>query len=230
VRLTVFNGSPRGKRGNTQVFLEHYLRGFGTQATQPKGCDASAGNSYEIFYLNRVRDTERFVQAFAEAEHVLLAFPLYTDAMPGLVKAFFEALEPLCGRQGNPDIGFIVQSGFPEAAHSRYVERYLEKLASRLGCRYVGTMVKGGGEGARVVPDQYRKPFEIFCQLGKTFGETGQFDQALLRRLAKPERYPRILGPLFQWFLKTKLATSHWDSQLRENGAYEERFAQPYTE
>ncbi|MBA7534136.1 hypothetical protein ES705_26382 [subsurface metagenome] len=28
--------------------------------------------------------------------------------------------------------------GFPEAAHSRMVERYNEKLASRMGCRYPG--------------------------------------------------------------------------------------------
>lgn len=236
MRLTVFNGSPRGRGSNTKVFLEHYLRGF----------EAQAGNSYQVFYLNRVKHTERFVQAFAEAEHVLLAFPLYWDAMPGLVKAFIEELEPLCGRerrrlsgeahrnqerpmQGNPDIGFIVQSGFPEAAHSRYVEKYLEKLAARLGCKYVGTIVKGGGEGARRMPDQY-KPFEIFYQLGVTFGETGQFDEALLQELAKPERYPKILAPLFQLFLKTKLATSYWDNQLRENGVYEKRFARPYLE
>lgn len=220
MRLTVFNGSPRGRGSNTKVFLEHYLKGF----------EAKAGNSYQVFYLNRVKHTERFVQAFAEAEHVLLAFPLYWDAMPGLVKAFIEALEPLCGREGSPDIGFIVQSGFPEAAHSRYVERYLEKLAARLGCKYVGTIVKGGGEGARVMPDRYGKPFEILYQLGVTFGETGQFDEALLQKLAKPERYPKILGPLFQLFLKTKLATSYWDNQLKGNGVYEKRFARPYAE
>jgi len=237
VKLTVFNGSPRGKGSNTKVFLEHFLDGF----------EAKAGNSYEIFYLNRVKHRERFVQAFAEAEHVLLAFPLYWDAMPGLVKAFIEALEPLCGRerrrlsreayrnqarpmQGNPAIGFIVQSGFPEAVHSRYVEKYLEKLAARLGCKYLGTIVKGGGEGARVIPDRYGKPFEMFYQLGVTFGETGQFDQALLQKLAKPERYPKILGPLFQLFLKTKLATSYWDNQLKGNGVYEKRFARPYAE
>ena len=220
MRLTVFNGSPRGRGSNTKVFLEHYLKGF----------EAQAGNSYQVFYLNRVKHTERFVQAFAEAEHVLLAFPLYWDAMPGLVKAFIEALEPLCGREGNPDIGFIVQSGFPEAAHSRYVEKYLEKLAARLGCKYVGTIVRGGGEGARVMPDRYGKPFEIFYQLGVTFGETGQFDEALLQKLAKPERFPKILGPLFQLFLKTKLATSYWDNQLKGNGVYEKRFARPYAE
>jgi hypothetical protein len=195
-----------------------------------KGFEASEGNSYKVYHLYRVRDTERHVQAFAEAEQVLLAFPLYTDAMPAQVKAFIEALEPLCGREGNPGIGYLVQSGFPEALHSRYVERYLAKLAARLGCRYNGTIVKGGGEGARVMPDSYRKPFDILYQLGRGFGETGQFDEALVQELAKPERFPKILGPVFKVFLKSKMATSHFDNQLRKNGAYEQRFARPYAD
>ena len=218
MKLTVFNGSPRGKRGNTEVFLEHLLEGF----------EASGGNSHETYHLYRVWDRERHVQAFAEAEQVLLAFPLYTDAMPAQVKAFIEALEPLCGREDNPGIGYLVQSGFPEALHSRHVERYLVKLAARLGCPYTGTIVKGGGEGARVAPDSYRKPFEILRQLGVTFGQTGQFDEALLCELAKPERFPKILGPVFKVLLRTKMGTSYFDNQLVENGAYERRFARPY--
>ena len=42
------------------------------------------------------------VQAFADAECVWLGFPLYTDGMPGIVKTFIEALEPLKGREDNP--------------------------------------------------------------------------------------------------------------------------------
>ncbi len=113
MKLTVFNGPPRGRGSNTKVLLEHFVRGY----------ESTSGNSTELFYLSRVNDMDRFVQPFSEAEYVLLAHPLYTDCMPGLVKLFIEALEPPCGREGNPSIGFIVQSGFGEAAHSRYVER-----------------------------------------------------------------------------------------------------------
>ena len=218
-RLTVFNGSPRGKTGNTQVLLEQFAGGF----------EANAGRSHETYYLNHAGEAERFRQAFAEAEHVLLGFPLYADAMPGIVKAFIETLEPFRGRANNPSIGFLVQSGFPEAAHSRYVERYLERLASRLGCPYAGTIVKGNGEGVRLTPpEKNRKLFEALQQLGATYGQTGQFDPALLEALAKPERFPKITVPLFKLLLKTKVANMYWDNQLKENGAYERRFARPY--
>jgi multimeric flavodoxin WrbA len=217
--LTVFNGSPRGKTGNTQILLEQFVGGF----------EANAGRSHKMHHLNRVSNAERFQQAFAEAEHVLLGFPLYADAMPGIVKAFIEALEPFCGRENNPSIGFLVQSGFPEAAHSRYVERYLEKLSVRLGCPYAGTIVKGNGEGVRFTPpEKNRALFQTLHQLGATYGQTGQFDATLLERLAKPERFPKWMTLAFKVLLKTKIANMYWDNQLKENSAYERRFARPY--
>jgi NAD(P)H-dependent FMN reductase len=217
--LTVFNGSPRGKGGNTRLLLEQLLQGF----------ESVAGHHHEVFYLNHVGDTTRFAQAFGTAEAVLLAFPLYTDAMPGLVKTFIETLEPFRGRPNNPPIGFLVQSGFPEAAHSRYVERYLRKLAARLGSRYLGAVVKGGCEGVRVMPEQMnRKLFAALQEAGKSLAQGGCFDPLLLRSLARPEHYPRWSAPLFWVFAHTKLANFYWDGQLRENGVYEQRFARPY--
>jgi hypothetical protein len=220
MKLTVFNGSPRGRGSNTRILLEHFVHGF----------ESAPGNTSELFYLNRVSDSERFVQAFSDAEYVLLAHPLYTDCMPGVVMAFIEALEPLCGREGNPAIGFIVQSGFGEAAHSRYVERYQVKLAARLGCTYMGTVVRGNCEGVRLQPKMYRKVFDGFHRLGLAFGETGQFDEALVRKVAGPETFGAPTRLLLGLMVKSGLGTALWDKPLKENGVYEERSARPYVE
>ncbi|MFH2102500.1 MAG: hypothetical protein ABIJ39_03990, partial [Chloroflexota bacterium] len=53
-RLTLFNGSPRGRRGNTPILLEQFANGFGGPTV--------------MHHLIQVKQTERFVQAFAEAE------------------------------------------------------------------------------------------------------------------------------------------------------------------
>jgi len=45
MRLTVFNGSPRGEESTTTILLKHFLNGFIT----------TDGNTYEINYLNRVK-------------------------------------------------------------------------------------------------------------------------------------------------------------------------------
>ena len=78
MRLTVFNGSPRGSGSNTKILVEKFLRGF----------HETPGNTSEIIYLNRINKQDEFVQAFCEADHVILATPLYTDAMPAIVKTF----------------------------------------------------------------------------------------------------------------------------------------------
>ncbi len=170
------------------------------------------------------------VQAFTQAECVLLGFPLYTDAMPGVVKHFIETLEPLVGRRNNPSIGFVVQSGFPEGLHSHYVERYLEKLAERLGSPYLGTVVKGNGEGVRGMPPEANQSlFAALQALGTGLAREGLFDPTVLARIAQPECFPAITGPFFQVFLRLPAGHSYFDGMLKKNGSYERRFARPFS-
>ena len=218
-RITLFNGSPRGKKGNTPIMLTQFMNGF----------ISIPGNTGEIHHINRLKQTDDFVQAFAEAECVWLGFPLYTDAMPAMVKLFIEALEPLKNRESNPPMGFVIQSGFPEAAHSRHIERYLQKLAARLSAPYLGTIVKGSGEGIRMMPEKSNRGlFENLQSLGREFGERGQLNTSILNDIAKLERYHPLLSPVFKVFLRLPIASWYWDTQLKENDAYEQRFATPY--
>lgn len=215
MKLTIFNGSPRGKVSNTKVLVDQFLDGF------MKG----SGNSYKIIYLNSAKDSDYLIKMFEEAEKVLFAFPLYVDSMPAIVKIFIESLEPLCGRKENPGIGFLVQSGLPESIHSRYVERYLKKLSARLGCNYMGTIIKGGVEGVQAKPVRMNKKlFNSFYQIGKTFGETGKFDEEIINRLAQPEKYSK----LYLWLFKLFGKFWYWDMMLKKNNAFEKRFAKPY--
>ena len=64
MKLTVFNGSPRGKESNTGVLLEHFLNGF----------IETQGNTYKLAYLIRVRERNNFVEMFQQAEQALLGF------------------------------------------------------------------------------------------------------------------------------------------------------------
>ena len=59
MKLTVFNGSPRGRKSNTRIVLEHFLKGF----------SETEGNKHEVYYLNRVKEEDQFTRAFSEAVH-----------------------------------------------------------------------------------------------------------------------------------------------------------------
>lgn len=218
MKLTVFNGSPRGKKSNTTLLLEHVLKGF----------METEGNSYELEYIVN-EDVEELVEMFRNASNIILAFPLYTDCMPGIVKSFIDCLKPLCGKQDNPSIGFIVQGGFPESYHSRFVERYLEKLAKRLNSQYVGCIIKGGVETIRIMPQfMTKKIFNYFYELGKIYGKSGKFDKELLKKIAKPEHLSTLRRLFFRFASSVGMAHVYWNKQLKENNAFEERFDKPY--
>jgi hypothetical protein len=216
--LLLLNGSPRGKTGNSAILL----------ARIGEGWEAEGGQSRTL-HIARRGDFELAVSAFGETDAVVLGMPLYTDAMPGLVKEYVEALEPYVGRGGNPRLGFVVQSGFSEALHSRYLERYLAKLAGRLGCEYVGCMVKGGGEAIRQMPDSAnRKLFARTRELGRSLARDGRFDAEVLARLSGTERFSAPVAALARLATRLPVTQMYWDSQLKSNGAYGRRFARPY--
>ena len=101
-------------------------------------------------------------------------------------------------------------------------------IVIRMGSPYLGTLVKGGCEGVREMPEKMnQKLFGAMFRIGKTFGETGQFDPELLRNLVKPERYPAYLAPVFR--LLVRMFDSYWDGQLKQNGVFEQKFATPYS-
>jgi multimeric flavodoxin WrbA len=216
-QITVFNGSPRGINGNTPIMLEEFMKGFGGQS--------------DLHHLIITRNLKKHVEAFRQAECIWLGFPLYADGMPAVVKMFIDTIDSFKGRENNPPIGFLVQSGFPEGIHSRYIEQYLEGLARRLGSPYLGTIIKGNGEGIRRMPvEKNQKLFNSLQILGRGLAENGELDPEVLRLIGKPERFPLILGPLFRVFLKTKMAHSYFDKMLVENDAFERRDDRPFLE
>jgi hypothetical protein len=219
MRLLVCNGSPRTGGSNTDLLLDAFLAGFGS----------GGGHTVARLHLARPAHLGQAASSFPDEEAVLLAFPLYVDAMPAPAKAFIEALAPYVGRPGNPALLFLVQSGFPEALHARPVERWLEKLAHRLGAPYLGSIVKGGVEGIRGrSPRMQRRILDPIAALGHGLGERGELDRALLARLARPERLPRGPFAFIPAAIARVLSKVAWDAMLRANGALAERDARPY--
>jgi multimeric flavodoxin WrbA len=219
MKLTIFNGSPRGKGSNTRLLLDHFVRGYLTI------CEAN----FQMLYLNQQGKTQEYVEKYTDSEYVLLAFPLYTDAMPSIVMNFIEALQPLTSSLVNPCMGFIVQSGFPETIHSRAVEKYLIKLTDRLKCKYLGTVIKGGVEGIQIKPEWMRKNLlKQFYDLGVHFAKTSELHPDIIKSLAGKESMSSSSLFAYKLFQKTGLNNFYWDNQLKKNKVFEKRFDQPF--
>jgi hypothetical protein len=217
--LLLLNASPRGPRSNSMRMLTHLAGGW----------ESAGGDAPTVLHLAKRADFDRAVAEFADSDTVMLGMPLYTDSMPGLVMEFIEALEPRVGQKDNPTLGFLVQSGFSEALHSRGLERYLAKLAVRLGAPYAGTIVRGGGESLQVMPDQaLTKLFAQLRQAGDELARLGGFDPQTLAAIAGTERLSTVAAAVCSVAFKLPIAQFYWSGQLKKNGAWDERFNAPY--
>jgi len=220
MKLAIFNGSPRNKKSNSKILMEHFLSGY-LRINQEK---------VPVQYLASRKSRDENLQVFKSADTVIIIFPLYTDCMPGIVKEFFEDLAILDFPRPKK-IGFIVQSGFPEAIHSTFVERYLKKLTNRLDCEYLGTVIRGGVEGIQMMPSSWtKKLFNRFRLLGETFARSQTFSEEIKMSLAKPYKLPAFRRFMMVLLSKTRLGNFYWISNLKKNNAYTKRFDKPFLE
>ncbi len=219
MKLTIFNGSPRPGKNNTQLLLNSLIEGF----------KSSGKDDPDVYKLNKLASLTEAAEIFKSADTVLIAFPLYSYAMPGEVQHFFEELEPLKGKCSGKKLGFLVQYGFREAVHARPLERHLEKFAGMLGCTYMGTIIKGGCDAlirGRVKPSA--AVFGGIEAIGKNLAEEGTFDRKQLLEYSQPETAAKNS----LWIMKiiVKLINRfYWGSLLKKNGvSITDSFAQPY--
>ncbi|MBN1414505.1 MAG: NAD(P)H-dependent oxidoreductase [Bacteroidales bacterium] len=216
MKIAIINGSPRGKNSNTRLLLEQFIAGL------EKGNPAV---EHDTFYLVNRHQTQDAIDCCLQGDVILMAFPLYTDAMPGIVKLFFEKLTLLKGKK----IGYMLQSGFPEAIHCFYLEKYLEKFTRRLGASYLGTVSKGNVEGIQDRPAWMNKGlFSNFRRLGLHFAKTGELDEKIISKLKRPLRLPKISTFFFSLFASAEIFNYGWVQLLKAKGAYEVRHARPY--
>lgn len=219
MKFTVFNGSPRGKNSNSSHIIQWLL----------EGVEKTPGITTEVIYLSRTQGQLTDPESITGSDVLLLVFPLYADSMPGIVKAFIEALQPYRGALGEKKLGFVVHSGFPETHHSRFVEKYLVWLAKDLNANYLGTVISANSEGIRVMPESMtRKKREIFNNLGHKLATDGNFDPQLLQASAGREKLSVPVRLVYRILSNTGVLNFYFNGQLKKNNAYKNRFARPY--
>jgi NAD(P)H-dependent FMN reductase len=220
VKRLLLNGSPRGKDANSRRILAWIAQGL-----EQAGIASAA-----VVDLAPDPTCAAHVQTFLDADEVVFAFPLYTDSMPGLVKAFLEAIALADGThlQGKR-VAFVIQSGFPEGIHTEILGAYLARVCERLGFVHLGTLRKGGMEGIRAMPpQQVAKIQSRFVKAGRELGEGGRFSPELIRTMAEPRTFGRKANGIIRLLGAIGLGNDYWNYMLKEHGAYERRFDAPY--
>jgi NAD(P)H-dependent FMN reductase len=218
-RLLV-NGSPRGAKSNSRLICGWLAEGYA-------GAGAEAP---EILDVVPAKGVETLRAAFLAADEAIIVFPLYTDSVPGIVKNFIDSLEGADpARLKGKRLGWVVQSGFPESVHSEAVAAYLKSLSARLGCSFLGVLIKGNGEGLRLMPaSSTAKLKNQFMAAVKSVERGGVFPPDIIERMARPRHFG-FLGKLVMAIMSvTGLQNLYFDVMLKKHGAMAHSFDTPY--
>lgn len=211
--MVILNGSPKKKmtESNTEAFARSFINGM--------------KNPCEIKYISSVAP-ETLLEQIRDFDTVIVMFPLYVHAMPGIVMRFFEAMQSVAGE--NKSLGFIIQAGFPESSQERFVLPYLEQLAATLGYSYLGAVVKGDAAVVAMYPAGFAKLLVQIETLGKIFEETHAFDAEIKEKLAQPHSLSKFQIAALGFACKLGISNIFWNKMLKQNGAYRKRLDRPY--
>lgn len=220
MRRLLLDGSPRGTGSNSALIASWLAEGL---VASPEGRP-------ELLHLFRQRELAAQTEAFLAAEEVAIVFPLYTDSVPGILKAFIDGLaEADPAKLRGKRLAWVVHCGFPESAHIVPVAAWLHRLSTRLGFVDFGVAMRSGSTPLNLIPTSGKsKAAGLYRRLGEDLGRGHPFDPATLAALARPGRIHPVLLPLFRLLRPTGLLDLYWIVMLRKNGGWKRRFDRPW--
>lgn len=211
MKTLIINGSPKGNRGNTEIFIRQFLLG--------------AGQDYPVHYAVK-ESAHELAQTAGTFDTVLIFMPLYVHAMPGIVMKLFEQIKP--AKPGHK-IGFVIQAGFIERAQTRFLVRYLNAFAKRLGYKNLGIVTRGDAAGTNMVPAfMTKKLFKLLNKLGAHYAQQHHFDSDTTAALAGIYEIPPRKARFYEFLNRTGINHVFWHKFWRDNGVFEKGLDRPF--
>lgn len=175
MKITAFNGSPRGSRSNTEVMVRSFLNGA-----------AESGAEVENFFLSEMTvnhcrgcrqcvnlngqcviqdDMQMLLYKYIESDIVIFATPLMIDNISGMLKVFFDRTFCLgnlqlekdkageCRRSRSklyehyvmPKIVVMANSGYPERSNFQVIKQLMKRTARNFGMQIIAEIYKTQG-------------------------------------------------------------------------------------
>jgi multimeric flavodoxin WrbA len=172
MKVTIFNGSPRGKKGNTHFMVKEFT----------KGAELGRAEVENVFLvkkkINPCRgcftcwiktpgtcvikdDMAELIQKFSESDIIVFATPVYVDNVTGIMKNFMDrliaGLDPHFEKdeggecvhvsrfEKQPKLVVISNCGFPEQSHFQVLELLFRRIARNMRSEVIGEIYRSGG-------------------------------------------------------------------------------------
>ncbi len=173
MKIVLVNGSPKGRRSNTQIMAEAFLQ----------GAQAAGAETLNIFLAEKeirycrgcfscwlktpgsciIDDDMKSILTEAEGTDVLaLASPLYIDTISGMLKVFMDRLvvkgDPHFSKVANgesrhwknakektPRLLMLSNCGFPERSHFQALSHWVQRVALNMQTELLGEIYASQG-------------------------------------------------------------------------------------
>lgn len=174
MKLVVFNGSPRGRKGNTHKMIIELLKGaqekgastenilLSSKRIEPcRGCFVCWQSG-----TNKCRLDDDFyglVNKFYDSDIVVLATPLHTDNVSSLLKTFIDRMiaripyymeTDSAGEYRHksssyfkkiPKLVIVSNAAFPEQSHFQVISRYFHRYSRSMHTEVIAEIYRGQG-------------------------------------------------------------------------------------
>jgi NAD(P)H-dependent FMN reductase len=208
-RVVTLLGTPRAAAKSNSESLASYL---GERLT-------AAGAEIATFQATRaLRDAEAtgaMIEAVLGAELVVLAAPLYVDALPAPLLAALKLIAARAAtREGpRPLLTAVINCGFPEAQHCDSALAVGRQFAREVGFPWAGGVALGGGEALGAKPLH-----EVSGMARKVTRALDLAAEALAAGRALPEEADRLMrSPMFPAWLYRFMGTRGFTKEARAN-------------
>ncbi len=232
MKISIFNGSPRGEKSNSTVINKWLAEGFvghDYNEENENEKESKIENRIKQHIIRNIKNHDMYIDEMAENKKVVITFPLYADGMPAIVMRFFEKIYENREKLSGTEYLFVIHSGFPEAKHCYGLRDYLTNFVEKVNGKLYETIIYGGSEGTRLAPEKsQKKKRNAFNNIGSAYSKGIDIESADRNRLMKPLQLSKGTQLAFKLLSKTSLLNVYWDSSLKKNNAFEKRFDQPY--
>jgi len=238
MKITAFNGSPRGEKSNTNTMVREFLA----------GANEAGAEVENIFLVNKKikpcigcfscwnitpgectfrDDMDELISKFITSDIVVLATPLYVDNVTGIMKNFLERLCPIVDphfekdEQGEyrhkkrydkyPGMVVISNCGYPEQSHFQVLHLLFERVARNFHSRIIAKIYRGAGELLQSLNPKLTERIASYRQLLRQAGIEIATNSELSEKLKE-----ELETPLIPHNLYIKTTNRYWDKSLAE--------------
>jgi multimeric flavodoxin WrbA len=232
-RALLIVGSPKTKSPSTSGVLgSYFLERLREQGWETESLTLKAG-------LQQEKGKQDLVSSVDRADLLLLAFPLYIDALPFLVTKALEAIAAhrRTTHQGLPQQLFVISNnGFPEAHQNTLALAICHRFAVQSGMRWAGGLAMGAGEalssGQSLTSRNRSGPpvKHVIQALDMTAAALVEGRPLPSEAVTMIARSPIPLLPFAAWrWIFVKAGARHWERRAAANGISKENMlARPY--